>query len=334
MAKSMVRSPRKLPWLKGAFQVAVLALVSWGITRVIIDARGEFREAGLSIGDLEVEWLLAAAVFYLAGIFPFCIFWQKSLIAFGQAPRFPDALRAYYLGNLGKYVPGKALVVVIRTGLIRGPLVNTTVAAASVFVETLTMVAIGAVVAFLVLCLLFLLGQGGWLNEVNTPSVDQQRMLATLALALACGAGIPTLPPVFRRIIRVLRIHSASPELLSGLDFRLIANGWLLVTVGWLILGLSLWAILQAIPDTPPVRLSYELALVIACVSLAMVAGFLSLLPGGLGVREYVVMSLLSPTYGAAVAIVAAVALRVVWLFAELVAAALLYIRPRNNSPE
>ena len=58
-----------------------------------------------------------------------------------------ETTRAYYVGHLGKYVPGKALVVIIRTGLISGPRVDTTVAAVSIFIETLTMMAVGAFLA-------------------------------------------------------------------------------------------------------------------------------------------------------------------------------------------
>jgi hypothetical protein len=63
----------------------------------------------------------------------------------------------------------------------------------------------------------------------------------------------------------------------------------------------------------------------LAAVSLAMVAGFLSLLPGGVGVREYVVLTLLAPAVGTVAALVSAVLLRLCWLAAELVAAGVLY---------
>ena len=68
-------------------------------------------------------------------------------------------------------------------------------------------------------------------------------------------------------------------------------------------------------------------AVAVGLLSLAMVAGFLSLLPGGVGVRELVVMTLISvqPAYGPVVAIVSAVLLRFSWLMAELLVSAILY---------
>jgi len=67
------------------------------------------------------------------------------------------------------------------------------------------------------------------------------------------------------------------------------------------------------------------LPVVIASVALATVAGFVvAVLPGGLGVREGVLMVALGPVFGQDLAVVAALALRLVWVAAELLAAAVL----------
>ena len=59
--------------------------------------------------------------------------------------------------------------------------------------------------------------------------------------------------------------------------------------------------------------------MVIASVALATVAGFVvAVLPGGLGVREGVLMSALAPALGSDRAVVAALVLRLVWVVAEL----------------
>ncbi len=65
--------------------------------------------------------------------------------------------------------------------------------------------------------------------------------------------------------------------------------------------------------------------MVTAGVALATVAGFVvAVLPGGLGVREGVLMYVLGPTLGDDLAVVAALALRLVWVAAEVLAAAVL----------
>ena len=64
---------------------------------------------------------------------------------------------------------------------------------------------------------------------------------------------------------------------------------------------------------------------VIASVALATVAGFvIAVLPGGLGVREGVLMSTLAPALGSDHAVIASLLLRLVWVAAELVAALIL----------
>jgi uncharacterized membrane protein YbhN (UPF0104 family) len=72
-------------------------------------------------------------------------------------------------------------------------------------------------------------------------------------------------------------------------------------------------------------------------VALAPVAGFVvPVLPGGLGVREGVLMVALGPMFGQDLAVVAALALRLVWVAAELLAAAVLmgpWFRTRSVDP-
>ena len=56
-----------------------------------------------------------------------------------------------------------------------------------------------------------------------------------------------------------------------------------------------------------------------AAVTLGVVAGFLTLIPGGFGARELALVYLLKPIYGEAVALVSTIVLRLVWLAAEVI---------------
>ncbi|MDA1052427.1 MAG: lysylphosphatidylglycerol synthase transmembrane domain-containing protein [Planctomycetota bacterium] len=315
------RKSRTTYWIKFAVRAVILALVAWGVWRTALKARGEFADKGVAWNELHWKWLGLAMLFYLVGMFPSCVFWWQTLRAMGQRPTFRETLRAFYVGHLGKYVPGKALVVVIRTTLIRSERVDTTVAATSVFVETLTLMAVGAVVA------------GGLLAAL--PRTQPGFIL--LALLLAVCAGLPTYPPLFRRAVRLLQVHRANPDIdraIDGLNAKLMGLGWLLISVGFLCFGLSLWATAQAIPGAATIPTLNDLPLLTAAVALALVAGFLSLLPGGIGVRELVVIPLLQPQFGPVVAIISAVLLRVSWLAAELLFAGILYfaVRPQRAS--
>lgn len=55
---------------------------------------------------------------------------------------------------------------------------------------------------------------------------------------------------------------------------------------------------------------------------MAVVLGFVSFLPGGAGVREVVLSTMLAPIVGPVAALAAAVWLRIVWLVTELILAA------------
>lgn len=317
--KQPAKTGRWIRVAKNVFRVVIFTLVCYGIYRTVLKGIDELRDEEFSFSQIHVGWLCVAGVFYLGGMLPCWSFWQRTLRAMGQRPTRLETFRAFYIGHLGKYVPGKALVVVLRTALVRSDRVDTTVAATSVFVETLTMMAVGAAVSAAILGVLF----------------REHVMLFWLAIGLAVCAGVPTLPPIFRRLVRMVGVRRANPQIdsaLAGLDFRLMAFGWVTIACGWVFFGLSLWAVMQSVPteEARDATLA-NLPLLTACVALALVAGFLSLLPGGIGIREFVVMTLLANPFGAGTAAVSAILLRLVWLVAELVMASGLYfIKPTN----
>ena len=104
--------------------------------------------------------------------------------------------------------------------------------------------------------------------------------------------------------------------------------GWLLTAIGWVVAGLSFWAVLRSLgaADANPIG---QLHLYTAGVTLATVAGFVSFVPGGAVVREAVLAELMVPLLGDAVALVSAILLRLVWLVAELVISGILYLGMR-----
>ncbi len=66
--------------------------------------------------------------------------------------------------------------------------------------------------------------------------------------------------------------------------------------------------------------------LLLASVTLAVVLGFASLIPGGLGVREWVLNELLSPQLGYVAAFAGTIIVRLVWLVTEVVISIILYV--------
>ena len=131
------------------------------------------------------------------------LYWHRLLRVLGQRPRLLETLRAYYAGHLGKYVPGKAMVVVIRTALLHRVQVDPAIAAVSVFAETLTMMTVGALLAALIISL-----------SVSPVT----RGLLVLAIILMLVSGVPTWPPVFRFLVRRFRVTVVRPHVESALE--------------------------------------------------------------------------------------------------------------------
>ena len=108
----------------------------------------------------------------------------------------------------------------------------------------------------------------------------------------------------------------------------------LVIAVGWLVIGLSLAAVLAAMHKLPPLALHLSelkaFAVLTAAIALATVGGFVSFTPGGLGAREWILAETLTPVIGSEHAIVAAVMLRIVWIVAEAAAAGALLIVDRQ----
>ncbi len=300
----------------GTLRLVVLAAVAIGMVWAVRKGLADPAVRDLKWSDLRPLPLAAACLWYAVGTLPGWLYWHRIMLAFGQRPTRFESLRAFMIGQLGKYVPGKGLVVAIRADAVRSDRTSAASAAAAVFIETLTLMAVGATVAASILIFLPLPRAAGGLGRES---------LIALACLLMAVSGIPTWPPLFRRLVLLLRVDRADPQIraaIDGLDGKLLLVGWGLNLIVWGCWGASLYSVLQAIPGVEPTL--DRMPLLVACVALAMVAGFLSLLPGGVGVRELIILTLLAE-FGAAKAIVAAVLLRLSWLLSESVIATILY---------
>ena len=298
-------------WLKAAIKLLILGLVVWAVHGTLLDA---WDQLGEHPWHLQPGWLAIAGGLYLLGLLPAGLFWHRVLRVLGQEAQLGETLRAYFIGHLGKYVPGKAMVVVLRAGLIRSHRVDTGVAAVSVFFETLTMMAVGACIA----------------AGILAARLRDERLLFWGAVALMAAAGLPTLPPIFKRLVRLAGVGKSDPataEKLEKLGYGTLAIGWAAMALAWVMLGLSLWATFRAaeIHGLGPLE---HLSSYTASVSLAMVAGFLSLIPGGLGVRDVILVKLIVRLFQicAGPAAVASGLLRLIWLVSELIISVILYI--------
>lgn len=315
--------------------VAFAGIVLWALARTTRDALGEFRDLaarGVTF-QLSWGWCLAAGLSYSASLLPAAWFWGRVLRAAGQRASAGSVLRAYLVGQIGKYVPGKACVVILRTVLVSGKFVQPAMAAASVFIETLTMMSVGAALAMLYFVL--------------TARSDPRLLWAALGLAIVVT--VPTLPPFFKPVLRLIAHRGKRQDVIEAVGkvgFTQLWEGWVAMALLWVGFGLSLGFALRSI-ELAGFRFPFSAATVanalpvlVASVALATVGGFLVVfLPGGLGARELILATVLTPYLGSCcvtsttvspelVGVLAAVLLRAIWLTTEVALAGFFWSIP------
>lgn len=314
--KSTASSIRR--WLIRVGKLAIVALVAWGVQHTASSALRDLQSRHWSPADLHLAWLALAGVVYLAGMLPSAWFWYRILQGLGGKPRLFDAIRAFYVGHLGKYVPGKAVVVLLRASMVRGEHVPLSLGVASVFYETFLLMSVGAFLAACVLCV----------------GATRQWEVAVLSLLASIGLSLPCWPGVMRVVsawVGVERLRRWNISGLSGLPLPLMIKGFGWMVMTWLFQGLCLWCTLMAVGYTAKVSFWAGWIATVGASAASLVVGFLSFVPGGLVVREALLLLLLEPVFGQAPALVSAIVLRLVTVVAEVLISGILY--PLGGKP-
>ncbi|HVK14090.1 MAG TPA: lysylphosphatidylglycerol synthase transmembrane domain-containing protein [Gemmataceae bacterium] len=280
---------------------------------------------------VHAEWLLLSAGLYLAahaiwGTNSVLLLWNQ-----GAHVGWLTGVRAYYISQFGKYVPGKVWVLVLRVGMLGNIGISRTAVGVTATYEALTAMAAGALVGTLLL---------------PTLSADQSGLNGVSLYWVAPIALVPIgLVGLNRFVNRVnrWRIGHDAPQL-PRVKLHVVLFGLVLTSGGWFVMGASLWCTLRglgldAYPLTGPAYLH------LTCINaIAYVAGFLALpVPAGGGVREFALQKLLTLELAAVLApgtgsieglaAVAALVLRLVWTTAEMAAAGLLYWLAPTHPP-
>jgi uncharacterized membrane protein YbhN (UPF0104 family) len=278
------------------------------------------------------------------------VYWYRLLLGLGQQPSFVGAVRAHFIGQMGKYLPGKAWALFLRASEIRGPSVRMGIAIMTSFYDVLTTMTVGALVAaiFFALRIQDFSSAPDWSDfgrlipreDVLGSTIDP-KIYILLSLFLLLLIGIPILPPVFNWIVHriALPFREADASPVPGVRWKMLLQGLVLTTGCWLLMGASLWAVLQSATRVPSTWSWMVWADYTAFVALSYVASFVIIVvPSGLGVREFLLLLLLIPEIGRqsdsanadpqAIAVLAVLLLRLVWTTAEVIFVALVYWLP------
>jgi hypothetical protein len=237
-------------------------------------------------------------------------------------------LRAYYVSQLGKYVPGKAWVILMRVGMLRHDAhAHPIPVAITATYETLCSMAAGALIGVLLL------------PQLGVLPVEVSSQTTALMAMAALPVGLGVLNKLAARVVAKRRGPDAPP--LPAPSVFLLAQGLVHGACGHCLLGLSLGlTVASVVPDAPGAFETYPIDL--GANAIAYVAGFLVVVtPGGLGARELVLSAALAPRFASALgpgdavalAIVVALLLRLTWTVAEVVLASVLYFFPPPAAP-
>ncbi len=302
----------KLNWLtrsKPALNWAIALLVFVFLVLTICKAYSDVLQHReyLELSAMDWRWLLAGVLVYMVGMMPAAAAWLQTLRAFGQTVPFWVGLHAYFIGHLGKYVPGKAMVVVLRVGRLAPLGIEIKPTIVSIFVETFTSVAVGAIVGSIFIFL--------------APEFPPRWLVIGAAICIPCSI-VFLLPHTFRALLAILaksKIGRMPRSVSEAFTWRMMIRTCAWMALGWMLHGTAGWLVLSGIQSTPGLWTFQAWAACVSAVSLGAVVGFASMLPGGAVVRELVITWLLSSIVPQPIALFAAIAFRIANLIAEFI---------------
>ncbi|HUG19522.1 MAG TPA: lysylphosphatidylglycerol synthase domain-containing protein [Planctomycetaceae bacterium] len=296
-------------WVKTALTILVLGFVGYRAWTLV---RGQdFSQFSICPG-----WLALSGLFYALGWGPSIWFWKNLLGSMGETPGWILCGKAYFAGHLGKYIPGKAGVLLLRAGVLKGRKFGFGAGVLTAAYETLTFMGIGLVVAgSLAPALVPPETLTRWSETI--PVVFESRWVPGIVLCAFTLLATPAIAVILSKLGKQFA-STAVP------DVR-ISNGQLLkgfaaFILSWGLLGLSLGAAIQSVSDRPFALADWPVWT--AAASAATVIGFFAVFtPGGLGVREGIMIEILriQPEILQSQAVFAAVLLRLVWMATEAV---------------
>lgn len=283
--------------LRLAFLLVAVGL----LVLTVFNQREAIRDAVLQLSAIDLAFSGACV---LAGLVAQMLSW-RSLFAGSEVgvPPIRVAGRIYYLGQLGKYVPGSVWAVVAQAELGKDHRVPR---------------ARSATVALAALVVLVVVGGAVSAAGLAVGSTSSLRTYWWALLAVPIGIVLLS-PPVFNRLIalalRLAKRTGPAPMVSWGALLR--SSGWALVM--WLAFGGHAWFLATELGADG----AADAATVTGAFALAWVVGFLVVIaPAGAGPREAALVLALAPIMDTADAIVVALISRLLMIAGDVVVAA------------
>ncbi|HVE63546.1 MAG TPA: lysylphosphatidylglycerol synthase domain-containing protein [Mycobacteriales bacterium] len=276
--------------------VGALVFVGF-LVAAVLSQRGAIADAA---DELSLATVLLSTIPVLVGLYCSMLSWRAVLADLGSPLSRSAALRIFFLGQLGKYVPGSVWPVLAQMELGRDHKVPRARTAAAGVVA----IALGLTAALVVAAsTLPFLGEGG-------------RYLGALAVLPVAMVGLQprVLTPVINRGLRLIRRQQLDRPLTGGAILRGVAWG-----VGtWVCNGVHVWIVARDLGGTGSEgRL---LALSVGSFAVSWAVGFLVFVaPAGAGAREAALIVTMGSVLPTGAATLLALVSRIVLTVADVV---------------
>lgn len=260
-----------------AAQLIAAALLLYFVGRSLAHQWVAFRDQPL---EIRPNWTyIAASGALVLGTHALLVqTWRMLLRAWNASLPFWPAARIWCISNLGKYIPGKIWQVTAMGTMAHRAGVSAVVSTGSAVLSTIINIACG---------IALVLGLGWeWLNLLREDARVLAVGLLTLAVLGLCALPfiLPRLGAIVSRMTnRVVEVASPPPRvILMAIAANLIA---------WVLYGVAfLWLVRGVLGDAPGPAWGY-----VAVYCASYVVGYLFfVVPGGIGPREAVMVSLLT----------------------------------------
>lgn len=255
---------RWLPWIERIAGLLVVAFL------VLYLARNWSQVAA---HPWRIDWprLALASVCVLAAYSGFVLTWRRILGHLGGRLSVRDAHRIWYLGNLGRYVPGKVLQLAGTAYLARAKGVSPVLTVSASLTSQVFVLVAGLLVA------------AATLPELGAATTTELSVLWTVGLAVAALLVLVVLSPILDTIYRfALRLIGKS-EYHASIPVRERIVLLAVSLLAWVALGTGFWLFVGSVA---PLEAGAMLPM-IGISAAGYVGGYLAVfIPGGLGVRE------------------------------------------------
>lgn len=305
-------------WLTRLFHVVVLAVTLVFVGQNLAGAFSEFQQHKL---DLHAGWLVAALVTYVASLTVLGLPMWLVLRNNNEPVTLFQSTRAYLISHVGKYVPGKAMAIVIRCTLLSPLGLSVPRVTITTFYETFAAMASGSVLAFV--CLLTLPSSNDYAAAI---AAEPWVLWLSLGAVMMGFVGAVT-PMGFHLLTQAATLPFKTIQIFANerISEKTFTGSMLFGFVAWALMGFSYTATILAVSSSQPLTIQLWV-ISTACVSMSIVGGFLSMIPGQAVVREAILIQALTPVVGQLTAVVSSLLFRLITIVAELGVAAVLYL--------